>query len=133
MAKAIGREEPFSGEAIRLYEKDANEPGSDATRALALVFERPESFIQFGVMPAAAATAREPAAKYDLSDEALEVARGFDQLNAECREHVFRQVQLLRGANPGNGGRRKAAEQDVEIKGGKLQSTSGRKIKKTLR
>jgi hypothetical protein len=76
----------------------------------------------------------EPGAEYRaFTESALEVARGFDQLNAECREHVFRQVQLLRGANPGNGGRRKAAEQDVEIKGGKLQSTGGRKIKKTLR
>lgn len=49
MAKAIDREKAFSGEVIRLYEEGINAPGADARAALAKVFERPESYIQFGV------------------------------------------------------------------------------------
>jgi transcriptional regulator with XRE-family HTH domain len=77
--------------------------------------------------------AEQPRAAYGLSDEALEVARVFDQLTPECQEHVSRQVQLLRGANPGNGGRRKAAEHDVRIKRGEMQVPARKKIKNPLR
>lgn len=49
MAKAIGRNEPFSGEVIRLYEAEINSPGADARAALAKVFARSEAYIQFGV------------------------------------------------------------------------------------
>lgn len=127
MAAAIGRQDPFTGETVRLYEEDANRPSVEARAALAKVFERSEIYIEFGVMP----EVREPSATY--SAEALEVARGFDLLNPDCKDHVRRQVELLRGANPGDGGRQRATKQDVVIKKGKLRRTDKQKIKKTLR
>lgn len=47
MGQAINRE-PYSGEAIRRYEEGLDEPGNDARRALAAVFEKTESYIEFG-------------------------------------------------------------------------------------
>lgn len=48
MSKAIGKKQAFSGEVIRLYESDKNKPGKDARRALAAVFGKSESYIEFG-------------------------------------------------------------------------------------
>lgn len=48
MAAAVGREKPFTGELIRLYEEDINQPGTEARSALAKVFARSESYIEFG-------------------------------------------------------------------------------------
>lgn len=62
MAKAITRPKPFTGEVVRLYETGKNDPGADAIKALALVFKRPESYIQFGV------DARAKTQDADLSD-----------------------------------------------------------------
>ena len=77
--------------------------------------------------------AEQPRAAYGVSEAALEVARGFDQLTPDCQEHVRRQIELLRGAQTGNGGRRRAAEHDVRIKENKLQSRPRSKSKKVVR
>lgn len=130
MAEAIKREKPFSGELIRLYEEDMNKPGDDARLALAKVFERPEVYVEFGAMPSDTRL-EQPAAAYNVSKEALEVAKGFDQLSPDCQEHVMRQVELLRMADASNG--RRAAQHDVEIKGGKLQSSITKNRRKTVR
>lgn len=65
----------------------------------------------------------QPSAAYDVSAEALEVARGFDQLTPDCKEHVRRQIELLRGTHGDSSGRRRAVQHDVEIK----QGTIGRR------
>ena len=48
MAKAIHREAPFTGETIRQYEAGQNDPGKAARTALAVVFDKSESYIEFG-------------------------------------------------------------------------------------
>ncbi len=78
--------------------------------------------------------AEEPGAAYNVSAEALEVARGFDQLTPECKEHVRRQVQLLRGAQVDNSGRRRAVQHDWEIKQGAVAPRRRRaKVRKPVR
>lgn len=47
MGTALSRK-AFSGEMVRLYEEGTNRPGKEARRALAQVFDRPESYIEFG-------------------------------------------------------------------------------------
>lgn len=51
MATAVGRPKPYSGEAIRRYEKDEDDPGNHARKALAAVFECSEAYIEFGAPP----------------------------------------------------------------------------------
>lgn len=76
---------------------------------------------------------REPSAEYrGVSDEALEVARGYDQLSADCQEHVRRQIELLRGADDSSG-RRRAVQHDVEINRGKIRPGASSKKKKGVR
>lgn len=53
MASRIGRAKPFSGELLRLYEADKHRPGKAARKALALVFDRSETYIEFGDQKAA--------------------------------------------------------------------------------
>lgn len=48
MAKAIGRPKPYTGEQIRRYEIDKDRPPPAARKALALVFDRSEQYIEFG-------------------------------------------------------------------------------------
>jgi len=48
MAKAIDRPKAFTGELIRKYEADENEPGNDARQALAAVFHKTPAYIEFG-------------------------------------------------------------------------------------
>ncbi len=48
MAAAVGKDRPFTGELVRLYETGANNPGNEARRALSLVFGKTETFIEFG-------------------------------------------------------------------------------------
>lgn len=48
MAARVGRKDPFSGETIRQYEEGVIQPGKVARRALALVFEVSEQYIEFG-------------------------------------------------------------------------------------
>lgn len=136
MAQVIDRATPFSGEVIRLYEEDINEPGADARRALALVFDRSEMYIEFGATETgsstASTTARQPAATYNVSEAALEVARGYDQLSPQCQEHVRRQIELLRGADDSSG-RRRAVQQDVWIKRETIRSGARSKKQKRVR
>jgi transcriptional regulator with XRE-family HTH domain len=95
MGKAINRRNPdgsprpFSGEALRLYEADENEPGKDALKALALVFQKSEPYIQFGMS----------GNRGYLSDEALEFARMYDGLDRRWREYLREQVHVLLAAN----------------------------------
>jgi transcriptional regulator with XRE-family HTH domain len=48
MAEKIGRETPYTGELIRKYEMDASQPPREAIKALALVFEKDETYISYG-------------------------------------------------------------------------------------
>jgi transcriptional regulator with XRE-family HTH domain len=48
LAAAAGRAKPYSGEAVRLYETDANLPGKPVRKALAVVFNIDESYIEYG-------------------------------------------------------------------------------------
>lgn len=67
----------------------------------------------------------------DLSDLALEIGRSFDKLSEECKEHVQRQIELLRLADVQNG--RRAAQHDLEIKSGKFHAANKKQAKKSVR
>lgn len=124
MATVIGRDKPFTGELVRLYEEGKNRPGADARMALALVFNLTESEIEFGKQD----VARQPPAEYrSISERAIDVAKRFDQLSPECQEHVSHQINLLKAASPGNGDRARAAQHDVVIKKGAVQASSAGK------
>lgn len=64
-----------------------------------------------------------------VSARALDVARRFDQLSDTCQKHVSHQIDLLSGAGH-NGDRERAAQHDVVIKGGAVQSDAKRKRKR---
>lgn len=51
ITQAINRATPLTGEAVRLYELDANNPGDDVRKGLALVFNKSEVYIEFGDSP----------------------------------------------------------------------------------
>lgn len=129
MAAALKRDKPFSGEAVRLYEEDKNDPGREARRALALVFGRSESFIEFGDSPSIPATqARQPEGEYrSVSQRALDVARRFDLLSPECQEHVSSQIDLLAKSVADYESRARAAEHDIVIKGNAMRKRAQRK------
>lgn len=128
MARAVEREKPFSGEVIRLYEEGKNRPGANARKALALVFNLSEAQIEFGKQD----VARQPAAEYrSVSERALDVARRFDQLSPACQEHVSHQIDLLKDTLASNGARDRAAQHDVVIKGGAVQSPAARKRRRS--
>lgn len=74
-----------------------------------------------------------PARGADVSDQALEIARAWEQLSAVCQDHVRRQIALLQGSQANSSGRRKAAEHDVEIKGGALRPSARSKTRKGVR
>jgi hypothetical protein len=68
----------------------------------------------------------------DISDLGLEIGRAFDTLSEECKEHVQRQIELLRTSDVQNG--RSAAQHNGVIKAGKLlQDEAGKKSKKPMR
>lgn len=48
MGRAVGREDAFSGEAVRRYETGLDRPGEDAVRALSILMERDEAYIMYG-------------------------------------------------------------------------------------
>jgi hypothetical protein len=69
--------------------------------------------------------AREPAAEYPagVTGEALEIARAWDRLSAICKDHVRRQIELLRTSSATSQDlRRRAAQHDVEITSGGTRS-----------
>jgi transcriptional regulator with XRE-family HTH domain len=70
MAVALGRAKPFAGETIRQYELGNTDPGKDARRALARVFDRAETYIEFGDPGQAATKAQQPTAAHDEADRA---------------------------------------------------------------
>lgn len=88
MAKSLSRLKPFSGEVVRLYEEGKNEPGKDARRALAAVFEKSESYIEFGDATQGRRT-EQTAADYDV--EAQAIAKN-------AREEML--LELFRGLTP---------------------------------
>jgi transcriptional regulator with XRE-family HTH domain len=96
MAKAVSKKKPFSGELIRLYETDTNRPSPDARRALAKVFDRTEQYIEFGDAPQSESKVKQAAAEYrvsvGVSEEALEIARAFDQMQPQARAYIREQV-----------------------------------------
>jgi transcriptional regulator with XRE-family HTH domain len=77
MAKAEGRKKDYSGEAVRRWEENLSRPGVEARAALAKLFDRTESYIEFGDQPQRPNVAGEPAAEYlaGVTGEALEIAR----------------------------------------------------------
>lgn len=66
----------------------------------------------------------------DVSDVALEMARVFDKLSPYCQDHLRRQIELLRLADANGDVRRRAAQHDVEIRGGTIRSDARAKTKK---
>jgi transcriptional regulator with XRE-family HTH domain len=93
LANATGKKKPYSGEAVRRWEENIDQPGREARAAIAKLFERSESYIEFGDQPQAtrANEARQTAAQY-VSDEALAIARAFDQMQPQSREFIREQV-----------------------------------------
>lgn len=69
---------------------------------------------------------------HNVSDEALEIARRFDELSAICQDHVRRQIELLRGAEA-NRVRRRSVQHDVEIKQDALRPGMRSKTRKVVR
>lgn len=127
MAIAIGREKPYSGELVRLYEEGENLPRNEARKALAGAFKLSEAYIEFGRQD----VAQQPAAEYrSVSQRALDVARRFDQLSPACQEHVSNQIDLLKVAL-GNGDRQRAADHDVVIKGGAVETSATKKRRRS--
>jgi hypothetical protein len=134
MADAEGRKNAYSGEAVRRWEENLSRPGVGARAALAKLFDRTESYIEFGDQPQRSNAAREPAAEYlaGITGEALEIARAWDRLSAICKDHVRRQIELLRTSSAtGQDLRRRAAQHDVEITGGgtRARRRSGKRSK----
>lgn len=128
MAHAIGREKPYSGELVRLYEEGTNLPRNEARKALAEAFKVTEAYIEFGRQD----VAQQPAAEYrSVSERALDVARRFDQLSPACQEHVSHQIDLLKATLPNDGARARAAQHDVVIKGGAVRSRVGKKLRRS--
>lgn len=135
MALAIGRRrasgelDPYSGETVRRYEIDKDRPGIDATKALAAVFKVTEAEIVYGKQNITQQSVAEYRA---VSERALDVARRFDDLSAECQEHVSHQIDLLKATLTGNGERDRAAQHDVVIKKGAIQSSAAGKKRRRL-
>lgn len=127
MQKAVGRKEPFTGEAVRLYELDKTRPGDDARKALALVFNVSEQYIEFGKHD----VAQQSAAEYRVSELALDVARRFDQLSPTCQEHVSHQIDLLKATLANGRDHDRAAQHDMVIKGGAVQAPVSRKRRRS--
>lgn len=100
MAQALGRKNPFSGEVVRLYEDDQNRPGKDARRALSMVFEKSEAYIEFGDT-AQARKLESPAADYAVAKDAreeilLHLYRGLFSLQ---QAHLIQGLRALFDAN----------------------------------
>lgn len=91
MGSAINRK-PYSGEAVRRYEADIDEPGNDARKALAAVFDTSEAYIEFGPQKAQPAKATKNGA--DISPEARDVALAWMRLTP-TRQHVIREWVFL--------------------------------------
>lgn len=129
MAAAIGREDAFSGELIRLYEEGTNRPSVEARAALAKVFDRSEIYMEFGTDQTALAV-RQVQPEYKLSARAMDVAKRFDQLSADCQDHVSSQIDLLAGARANRAERARAAQHDVVIKDGRRESSDKKKSRR---
>lgn len=100
MAQALKRDEPFTGEVIRLYETDKNRPGKDARLALALVFERTESFIEFGELsPTSSAQVREPDAQYATGKKVDRLIKAFTWLTDDEQETLLKELEAKATAN----------------------------------
>ena len=115
MAKAAGlpADQAFTGEAVRRWEENISKPSRDTRAALAKLFDKSESYIEFGSQPQQAGTVREPAtAPYGVSEEALEIARAFDQLHPQAQEFIRRGFAL------GKGGvrTRRSMQHDVRVR-----------------
>jgi transcriptional regulator with XRE-family HTH domain len=126
-----------SQQAISKIER-GDQAGSTQVTQLAVACSVDVKWLATGageMQPSAAGNRLEqPVAGYSMiSDAALEVARAYDQLTEECREHVRRQIELLRGAQANNSGRRRAAQPDWEIKQGKVRQRARGKVKKYVR
>lgn len=88
MAKAIGRDTPFSGEVVRLYEKGTHKPGHDARTALAKVFKRTEAYIEFGDEGATKIQQQETGPSYTAS--ALEALSPQEQIMLHLFSGLFK-------------------------------------------
>lgn len=136
MALALQRKKPFSGEVVRLYEEDENRPGKEARRALALVFQRSESYLEFGDSPqrhkAASPTAAYAVPQNAREEIALELFRGLTP------EQQREQVKELRAAYEANrqvqtflpSPLRTYSNEDVEAAFGKVPAPRKRPVKK---
>lgn len=91
MAKAIGRREVYSGEVVRLYETEKNRPGHEAKKALAIVFDKPEAYIEYGV-----SLGREKAAGRPNSVASKRAGNAASP--ASILERMERDIEMLRRA-----------------------------------
>lgn len=98
MAAAIDRKKPFTGELIRLYELDENRPPPDARRALAKVFDKTESYIEFGDSKQ---EAREPAPSYaaGLAPDVDRLIRAYTWLMDEERDALLKELEAKAETN----------------------------------
>lgn len=93
MSKAIGKKTAFSGEVIRLYEGDKNEPGKAALRALAAAFGKSEPYILFG------STGDAPASEDPMF---AQLTRLYGELSDDSKHAVIGYANMLHSKeNPG--------------------------------
>lgn len=99
MATAIGKDKPFSGEAIRRYENDIDRPGRAALAALTKVFNRDGAFIEYGVVRERTGI-NEPAATYAVplrneGDTLLAIVRAFLETDAEGKDVMAKTIAKI--------------------------------------
>lgn len=99
MAQSLKRDKPFTGEVIRLYEENTNRPGKDARRALAMVFDRTETYIEFGDTVQQKLEAREPAAAYGDSPEVARLIRAFSWLTDDEKATLLGDLESKAATN----------------------------------
>lgn len=72
-------------------------------------------------------------ATYNVSTVALDIARTYDKLPADCQEHLRNQIALLKRVRSADGDRQRAAEHDMVIKNGAVQPRHSHKKKRPMR
>lgn len=124
--EALGKAAGVTYQSVQEWERDkGTAPSRKRLAAVATALGVTEQYLLSGEQPGLAGAAVE-----SVSARALAVARRFDRLSPACQDHVDAQVDLLSSVR-GNGDRARAAQHDVVIKGGALQSVGTKKRQKS--
>lgn len=129
--ESLGKAAGVTYQSVQEWEQaDGTAPSRKRLKKVADALGVTEQYLLSGDQPDSGGV-REPAAEYQsVSTRALDIARRFDQLSQDCQDHVSAQVDLLAKVKS-NGDRARAAQHDVVIKGGAIQSDGKKKRQKS--